>query len=288
MPLFTSPLVSATIMTSKDIAKRSMININNKIKSKKVKKYLSNTNFQNIVTGGISGVFGALILTPSELIKCRIQTNSSSLNREINYFNDINLNESDKLTSNSSKLTVKKVILDEFKLNGLKGFFQGYKITVFRDLPGYAAMFLIYNNVKDLLINNTNFKIFGFNVSNNYLSLKLIISGGLAGSLSWIFCYPQDTIKTLIQTNNKSIDINTNNYKINKHIDTNTGFSNNINKNTSNLSSISGCCKSIYNKSGLLGFYKGLKVTTARSFITNAIWFSSYETAKVHITNIVK
>lgn len=75
---------------------------------------------------------------------------------------------------------------------------------------------------------------------------KLIISGGLAGSLSWVLSYPIDVVKTRIQMSNNKII-----YK----------------------SSLD-CFRKLYQREGAKVFLKGFTPTIVRAFPVNATTFT--------------
>ena len=70
----------------------------------------------------------------------------------------------------------------------MKGLYKGFWITVCRDVPSYAIYFGSYEYFKYLLSNGA---------SDTSLGVKFL-SGGLAGSMSWICIYPIDIIKTRV------------------------------------------------------------------------------------------
>ena len=59
----------------------------------------------------------------------------------------------------------------------------GYKITITREFVGCITYFSILQNFQDFIGIKSDF-----------------ITGGVAGSMSWLLCYPFDTIKTKIQS----------------------------------------------------------------------------------------
>ena len=84
--------------------------------------------------------------------------------------------------------------LDYFKINKqnkintnfygmIKNFKNGYPITLTRETLALS----IYFNTYDYMKNKFNY--------------HPIVSGGVAGSLSWLFTYPIDTVKTRVQSN---------------------------------------------------------------------------------------
>lgn len=74
--------------------------------------------------------------------------------------------------------------------------FKGLGITFTREVPGFAIYFKVYEELRNYF--------YGINAPPIYASFMF---GGIAGSMSWVFIYPQDRIKTIIQSNT---NINTN------------------------------------------------------------------------------
>ena len=94
----------------------------------------------------------------------------------------------------------------------------------------------------------------------NELSMQeMMLSGSVGGYFCWQFSYPQDVVKTILQTDR------TNKFKPVKFL-FDGGFVN--------------CCKDIYNTSGLKGFWRGYLPCTIRGLYANAFLFGAYEQAK--------
>lgn len=112
----------------------------------------------DVISGGLSGMLASFIVTPFERIKILFQTNQGNWNLLKN-----NLN--------------------------FKFMFQGLSATFYRETPGFAIYFSVYNYLKNNMIKN-----------NNQISLvESFCFGAIAGSVSWVFIYPQDRIKTHVQ-----------------------------------------------------------------------------------------
>lgn len=77
--------------------------------------------------------------------------------------------------------------------------FQGLSATFYREVPGFAIYFSTYNYLKDITIKKQNY---------NITTMQSFLYGGISGAWSWVFIYPQDRIKTYIQsTTNKKISL---------------------------------------------------------------------------------
>lgn len=118
--------------------------------------------------------------------------------------------------------------IKNIKLNSL---FNGWYATIFRESPGYAIYFQTYQYLK------------------NYQD-KPFINGCLAGSNAWLFIYPSDRIKTLVQNNNQSY------------------------KNT---------IKQIYFNEGIKGFYRGFSLALLRCIPLHGGVFYGYEFIKKYL-----
>eukprot|EP01129_Flabellula_baltica_P001062 TRINITY_DN1097_c0_g1_i1.p1 TRINITY_DN1097_c0_g1~~TRINITY_DN1097_c0_g1_i1.p1 ORF type:complete len:200 (-),score=29.78 TRINITY_DN1097_c0_g1_i1:71-670(-) len=117
------------------------------------------------LSGAISGSVACLVNTPSDCAKIRLQTGEGNYQGTFDCF--------------------KKTIIRE----GIRGLYHGLKITMLRDIPGFAVYFGIYGMGKDLLKGK----------SGETSLFKTILAGGIAGVLSWTFYYPIDVVKTNIQ-----------------------------------------------------------------------------------------
>ncbi len=74
--------------------------------------------------------------------------------------------------------------------------YKGLSATFTREIPGFAIYFSTYEYLKMRFYKDKDIPI-----------LSSFLFGGMSGTMAWIFIYPQDRIKTIIQSNNK-ININ--------------------------------------------------------------------------------
>ena len=116
----------------------------------------------HFVAGAGAGFAQSFICSPMELIKTRLQVQKDGR------YNG---------TWDCLKQTVQK--------EGSRGLFKGLGLTCSREVPAFGAYFLTY----ELLTG-------GGHVSTAWM----LLCGGLAGTISWIISYPQDVIKTRIQS----------------------------------------------------------------------------------------
>lgn len=86
------------------------------------------------------------------------------------------------------KQTNHKLSSEIFKPNNM---FKGLGATFTREVPGFAIYFSTYDFLK--------YKF--FTSQNKDISIPAsFVFGGISGSMAWIFIYPQDRIKTIIQS----------------------------------------------------------------------------------------
>jgi hypothetical protein len=73
--------------------------------------------------------------------------------------------------------------------------FKGLSVTFTREVPGFAIYFSTYEYLKNHFYTKQN---------KDISIISSFIFGGISGATAWIFIYPQDRIKTIIQSNNNS------------------------------------------------------------------------------------
>jgi hypothetical protein len=123
----------------------------------------------------------------------------------------------------------------------VRGIFQGLSATFYRETPGFAIYFSTYNYLK-YKYEKDNKKQLGL--------VNSFIYGGIAGSTSWLFIYPQDRIKTKIQALK----------------DTNMTFKEGYNE--------------IVKKEGVMALYKGFSYALLRAIPLHATAFMTMEICK--------
>ncbi|KAF2172534.1 hypothetical protein M409DRAFT_63192 [Zasmidium cellare ATCC 36951] len=139
-----------------------------------------------VTAGAISGALTSMVLTPIELVKCRMQVPlQSSL--------DPNLGPRSGLAARS--LSPFAVIAEVYRREGIPGFWRGQMGTLLRETGGGAAWFGSYETL------SLYFKKRLKDPENDSLPIwQQMISGAVAGmSYNFIF-FPADTIKSKIQT----------------------------------------------------------------------------------------
>ncbi|KAI9298952.1 mitochondrial substrate carrier family protein G [Neoconidiobolus thromboides FSU 785] len=189
---------------------------------------LEDLSLAGAMTGSIIGCF----YCPMELLKIRMQTQTIFKTK----YNGL---------IDCAKQTIKR--------DGLSGMYRGFGVTLTRDMACFAGYFSMYHFMRNLYIEKLSPE--GFNKDTDDLPFSyLFLSGGLSGIACWLTSYPQDIIKSNIQSSPVKVGV----------IET---------------------IKRIYRFSGLRGFTYGLAPTLLRSFPANAATFIGYETAMKFLNN---
>ncbi|EFC47397.1 predicted protein, partial [Naegleria gruberi] len=150
-------------------------------------------NFAYMLAGSSAEFMGSLVFVPSELIKCRFQTNS--------------------LSSAQYSQSTLKTFYQVARSEGIRGLFRGYSATMVRDIPYSMTQFLIYEVLKNSILNR-KMDQYRDDLKNSTLkdpqeSLKSaqkltfsesIVVGGTAGAMAASLSNPIDVIKTRLQT----------------------------------------------------------------------------------------
>ena len=125
-----------------------------------------------------------------------------------------------------------------FKDINTKFLFRGLSATFTREAPGFAIYFSTYEYLKKKNFTMHNKKI-------DYISS--FIYGGISGLSAWLFIYPQDKIKTIMQSEKE------------------------------NNKSITSIINSIYKNGGLIQFYKGFSWAAGRAVLLHSGTFCMME-----------
>ena len=123
-----------------------------------------------------------------------------------------------------SPIELYKIRSQKLKSNKINPFI-GLKPTLIREAIASSIYFGLYNTLKD----------------NN---MPILLSGGIAGCISWVFSYPVDVIKTRIQ---------------------------------------SGECNTIKQSIKMGNLWSGISLCLIRAFIVNSVGFYTYESCKIII-----
>ncbi|XP_022724764.1 mitochondrial arginine transporter BAC2-like [Durio zibethinus] len=135
-------------------------------------------SYKGVALGGVgTGALQSVMLSPVELVKIRLQLQSTS-------YATIQ-----SASAHTGPISVAKGIL---KTEGLRGLYRGFAITALRDAPAHGFYFWTYEYTREQLHP-------GCRKSGQESLRTMLIAGGLAGVASWVCCYPLDVIKTRLQ-----------------------------------------------------------------------------------------
>ena len=255
-------------------------NSNNSNNSNNINTTSSTSSYTlNYINGGISGMCGILLSHPIDTIKTHTQTGHklntfkpsfTNLYKGITapllgvgiekaivfgtynymYSKTDNIPVSGAISGLMASLVVTpyeriKILRQNsevihFKDINIKFLFRGLTATFTREMPGFAIYFTTYEYLKKKTFTDYNKKI-------DYTSSFLY--GGVSGITAWIFIYPQDRIKTILQSHTV---IQTHN-SMNSIID------------------------SIYSNGGLKHFYSGFGWAAARAVLLHSGTFCMME-----------
>ena len=135
-----------------------------------------------------------------------------------------------------------------FKDLNIRFLYKGFTPTFFREMPGFAIYFTTYEYFKYNTFTKYNKKI---DYSSSFLY------GGLSGLTAWIFIYPQDRIKTILQSAS----------------------------GTTNSVSIKHIINTIYNSGGLKQFYSGFSWAAGRAMLLHSGTFCMMEYLNEYTNN---
>ncbi|PWA60708.1 substrate carrier protein [Artemisia annua] len=190
---------------------------------------------QQVIAGAGAGVAVSILATPTELIKCRLQAQGAAVASVAGPGGTVTA----ALKYTGPMDVAKQVLRSE---GGVKGLFKGLIPTMGREVPGNAAMFGVYEAMKQYFAGGTDTSGLGRG--------SMIMAGGIAGGAFWISVYPTDVIKSAIQIDD---------YKNPKYSGSTDAF------------------KKILKAEGVGGLYKGFGPAMARSVPANAACFLAYE-----------
>jgi solute carrier family 25 carnitine/acylcarnitine transporter 20/29 len=238
-----------------------------------------NSIITKYINGGISGMCGVLLSHPLDTIKTHIQTGnklSSFKPTFTNFYKGISapllgvgiekaivfgtynymMTKTDNIPVSGAisglvasfivtpyerfKILKQNSQVVNFKDINARFLFRGLGATFTREMPGFAIYFSVYEYLKYNTFTKYDKKI---DMTRSFLY------GGLSGLTSWVFIYPQDKIKTIMQSTLQS-------------------------SNCKNYTSI---IKNMYNTYGLTYFYKGFSWAAGRAVLLHSGTFCIME-----------
>uniref|UniRef100_A0A915PD55 Mitochondrial ornithine transporter 1 n=1 Tax=Setaria digitata TaxID=48799 RepID=A0A915PD55_9BILA len=132
------------------------------------------TPVENAVSGSLASIFAAIVLCPTELVKCKLQAQREAF---------------PELLGQTTPLSVCR---DIFRIHGLRGFYTGMLATLCREMPGYFLFFGAYE------LSRFYFTPEG-KVKSEIGIARTALSGGIGGVALWTAVYPIDLVKSRMQ-----------------------------------------------------------------------------------------
>ncbi|KAI3410055.1 hypothetical protein GPALN_006419 [Globodera pallida] len=127
----------------------------------------------NATAGSLAAFFAALVLCPTELVKCKMQAQSE--------------------LGSGTRTTPTAICVEMYRSNGLRSFFNGLTPTMAREIPGYFCFFGAYEFSRALLrpADSTTKEEIGL--------LRTAVSGAVGGIALWTSIFPVDVVKSRMQ-----------------------------------------------------------------------------------------
>eukprot|EP01096_Ripella_sp_DP13-Kostka_P009912 TRINITY_DN3828_c0_g1_i1.p1 TRINITY_DN3828_c0_g1~~TRINITY_DN3828_c0_g1_i1.p1 ORF type:complete len:289 (-),score=111.82 TRINITY_DN3828_c0_g1_i1:81-947(-) len=175
---------------------------------------------RTLIAGGFAGLAAAFVESPFDLLKTKMQTQPTpAIYRSVFH----------------AATTITKSY-------GAPGIYQGLVATIFRNVPANAFYFAAYQQAQTFLRGD----------SHDLSPLKTLLAGGIGGMGYWLFCYPLDAIKSIIQSD---------------HADPKQRVYRTY------VQSV----RKVLAERGVGGFFKGFTPCIIRAFPANAFCFLGYE-----------
>mmetsp|Transcript_24636 Transcript_24636/g.85700 ORF Transcript_24636/g.85700 Transcript_24636/m.85700 type:complete len:315 (-) Transcript_24636:99-1043(-) len=137
-----------------------------------------------LLAGGVSGLAVSFILTPIELVKCRLQVQTAALEAAA-----AGTAPPPRLTFTGPVDCFTKSVAAE----GLRVMYRGHAATVLREVPGTACWFGAYEAFARAMTPRGGRR-------ENLPASTIIMAGALGGMAYWGVFYPADTVKSIMQT----------------------------------------------------------------------------------------
>jgi len=190
------------------------------------------------LAGAIGGLATWCVSTPIELVKCRTQLSSPA-------------------TPTTSWMVVREIVRRE----GIRGLYFGGVVTALRDSIGYGFYFWSYELTSRFLVEKMKER--GFD-SAGQETAKVLISGGIAGVVTWASVFPLDVVKTRLQVQvlSESTPL--------------LAAGTRMGLEQRRLGAVE-IARNAYRNEGAGVFFRGLGICSLRAFVVNAAQWAVYE-----------
>lgn len=196
-----------------------------------------------VAAGAMSGAITSLILTPIELVKCRMQ---------------VPLTSSMDPTLRNRTVGPLAVVSEVYKREGIAGFWRGQLGTLLRETGGGAAWFGCYETFS-LLFRQRAGAATGEKDPTLPIWQSMVAGAGAGLAYNFSF-FPADTIKSKMQTGDLA----------------SIGATSGVRQSFMNVG------RALYRTHGLTGLYRGCGITLLRSAPSSALIFTIYESLRAY------
>ena len=213
-------------------------------------------------SGALAGVVGMGILTPVYVVKVQLQ-----------------ISPKERIQAFSGPLQCASFNL---KTHGIRhGLYAGFLPSLVANPICYGIRFITYTKCQDAVSSTINFILedekgssslpSASSVNDARLMMSQMISGGIAGMMTWGSVYPLDVVMSKMQAQGAQRRFQPQSEPYTK-----------MNQGLESIMSVGRKgmwwhAKDLYNKGGLKAFFKGLEPCLLRAFPVNAIMFLTYE-----------
>ncbi|KAF8722640.1 hypothetical protein AX14_009741 [Amanita brunnescens Koide BX004] len=200
---------------------------------------------QVAIAGGLTGLIGCVVVTPTELVKIRQQ---------------------DQLVRTSTRQIARQIL----RASGVPGFYRGIWATILRDFGGCAAYFVGYE---------ATCRLFSGSAAKSSMPWYApLLAGGIAGVVGWAPTFPFDVVKTRMQgtpqrytvPQKHQIDV-ARPITLSRRLTLNALESDPYRTVTSTI-------VNSYRAEGMGVFFRGLAPTLIRAVPVNMVTFATFET----------
>ncbi|KAJ1732643.1 mitochondrial ornithine carrier protein [Coemansia biformis] len=209
---------------------------------------------QLLLSGALSGSICAIVITPVELVKCKLQVEN------VRGYGATPQAASQSAVRFSGPLSVVAHLL---KTQGIAGLYRGIAPTIGRETVGVGFWFGTYELVCRQLLRMRAASDPGARASKEDLGPgAIILAGGCAGIGYNATSYPIDVVKSLIQT-----------------ADVRAPGQQGAPGQQAAIArpGVLSTVRAVYTRGGIAAFYRGLGITLLRAFPANAAMFMTYE-----------
>jgi solute carrier family 25 (mitochondrial carnitine/acylcarnitine transporter), member 20/29 len=247
-PLLTDAIINAIVFGVYGLSLRALVGISSvKANEQRNTEHSSNTKatpsmWQTYIAGCSVSLPAALVMSPVEMIKSRLQIQSKA---------------------GAVYSGVVDCIRKTWTHSGIRGIYCGLGATYIRDIPSFGIYFVVYDQSKKLAAKYFS-HVDPLTATESVSPFVSAIAGGITGTICWASSYPADVVKTRMQVQQLQPSAH--------HID---GY---VAADTARrYTGFWDCARSSYRAEGARVFFNGLTPTLVRAFPVNAALFLAYE-----------